>query len=302
MRVTNQSVLNNSIRNLQTNLLAMERSNEDISSGIRLRKMSQDPVGGAEVIRIGSSMRAIEQFRRNIRIGTARVDAEENALSNLTNTLARSLELAIAQSSGTATAETRLITKAEVDSLIEYAVGQANTRVGDVFIFAGTRGGEAPFKSPTPAGEFRALTDALGDPVDPGGTIPIEIADGEFVNPNSTGKEAFLDTNALANLRALSVALGANDVPGITSAIDNLRDSVTSVQSLIGRQGARSNDLLNAEVTLGNLELNLQTFRSKLRDTEIDKAMVELVGRQTLYQAAMSATSRVLGLSLANYL
>jgi flagellar hook-associated protein 3 FlgL len=30
--------------------------------------------------------------------------------------------------------------------------------------------------------------------------------------------------------------------------------------------------------------------------------MVELIGRQTLYQAAMSATSRVLGLSLANYL
>jgi flagellar hook-associated protein 3 FlgL len=30
--------------------------------------------------------------------------------------------------------------------------------------------------------------------------------------------------------------------------------------------------------------------------------MVELVGKQTLYQAAMSATSRILGLSLANYL
>ena len=52
----------------------------------------------------------------------------------------------------------------------------------------------------------------------------------------------------------------------------------------------------------GRLELTLQSFRSELRDTEIDKAMVELVGRQTLYQAAMSATSRVLGLSLANYL
>lgn len=302
MRVTNQSVLSNSIRNLQTNLQAMERSNEDISSGLRLRKMSQDPASGSEVIRIGSSMRAIEQFRRNIRTGTARVDAEEAALGNLTNTLGRSLELAISQASSTANAETRLITKAEVDSLIEYAVGQANTRVGDVFIFAGTRGLEAPFKSPTPAGEFRALTDSLGDPVDPSGTIPIEIADGQFVNPNSTGTEAFLETNALASLRALSEALGANDVAGITGAIDSLRNSVSDVQALVGRQGARANDLLNAETTLGTLELNLQAFRSDLRDTEIDKAMVELVGRQTLYQAAMSATSRVLGLSLANYL
>ncbi len=302
MRVTNQIVLRNSITSLQRNLQAVEGSREDISSGLRLRKMSQDPTGGSEVVRIGSSLRAIEQYRRNIRIGTAKVDAEEGALSSLTNTLGRSMELAISQASSTATPETRLVVKAEVDSLIDFAVSLANTRVGDEYIFAGTRAGEAPFKNPPTAGDFRALTDSLGAPVDPSGTIPIEIGDNRFVTPNHTGKEAFLDTGVLASLRELSEALGANDVTGITNSIDSLRTSVSDVQTLVGRQGARANDLLNAESTLGNLELTLQAFRSDLRDTEIDKAMVELVGRQTLYQAAMSATSRVLGLSLANYL
>ena len=42
--------------------------------------------------------------------------------------------------------------------------------------------------------------------------------------------------------------------------------------------------------------------RSDLRDVEVEKAMLDLVGRQTLYQAAMAATTRVLGLSLADYL
>jgi len=60
--------------------------------------------------------------------------------------------------------------------------------------------------------------------------------------------------------------------------------------------------LETATVNLNLMELNLKAFRSDLRDTEVDKAMVELVGKQTLYQAAMSATSRILGLSLANYL
>jgi flagellar hook-associated protein 3 FlgL len=50
------------------------------------------------------------------------------------------------------------------------------------------------------------------------------------------------------------------------------------------------------------MEFNLKAFRADLRDTEVDKAIAELVGKQTLYQAAMSATSRILGLSLANYL
>jgi flagellar hook-associated protein 3 FlgL len=303
MRVTNQIMLRNSYAALQTNLGGLERARMDIATGLRLRKMSQDPTAADQVVRTGGSLRAIDQFRRNIRIGAAKVETEERVLDNLTNTLARGLELAIAQSSSTATTETRLSVKAEVDALIDFAVGLGNTRFGDDYLFAGTRGNEKPFRNPPgPGGDFRNLLDTAGDPVNPGGSIPVEIGDGRFVTPNHDGTEVFLDTNALAALRQLSEALGADDVPGIQASIDSLRDSASSVQTLVGRQGARANDLQTAEVQLGELELTLQTFRSELRDTEVDKAMVELVGKQTLYQAAMSATSRVLGLSLANYL
>ncbi len=303
MRVTNQTILKNSIGRLQQNLQSVERAREDIASGLRLRKMSQDPTSGSEVVRVGSSMRAIEQFRRNIKLGVVRAETEERALDSLTNTLGRSLELAISQASATATPATRLSVKAEVDALISFAVGLANSRVGDQYVFSGTRGGEAPFTNPpTEGGDFRALQDTGGNLVNPSGSIPLEIGDGRYMVPNHDGTQAFLDTNALGALRQLSEALGANDIPGIQASIDTVRDAASDVQELIGRQGARTNELLMAETSLGDLELTLSAFRSELRDTEVDKAMVELVGRQTMYQAAMSATSRVLGLSLANYL
>lgn len=303
MRVTNQSILANSTNRLQMNLQAMERAREQVSSGVRFTRMSEDPVAASEVVRVGSSMRAIEQFQRNIQRATAKIDTEERALNSLTTTLGRGLELAIAQASSTATTETRLSVKAEVDALIESVVQLGNTRLGDEYLFAGTRGGEAPFQNPpsTP-GDFRALRDPLSNLVDPSGAIQIEIGDGRFITPNSNGTEVFLDTDALGSLYALSEALGNDDVPGVTAAVDALRDSASDVQTLIARQGARANDVMDADTRLGELELTLQTYRSDLRDTEIDKAMVELIGRQTLYQAAMSATSRVLGLSLANYL
>ncbi len=302
MRVTNQTVLRNSISRLQQNLQSVERAREDIASGLRLRKMSQDPTAGSEVVRVGSSMRAIDQFRRNIRMGVGRIDTEENVLNSVTNALGRGMELAISQASVTATVDSRIAVKAEVDALINFTVGLANTRFGDDYVFGGTRGGEPPFRYPDVAGDFRALLDTGGNLVDPSGSIPLEIGDGRFATSNHNGAEVFLDTNALESLRALSAALGANDVPGITASIDALRDSSSDVQTLIGRQGARANEMMVAENNLGELELTLKAFRSELRDTEIDKAMVELVGRQTMYQAAMSATSRVLGLSLANYL
>jgi flagellar hook-associated protein 3 FlgL len=57
-----------------------------------------------------------------------------------------------------------------------------------------------------------------------------------------------------------------------------------------------------AQLAMRDQELNAKAYLSDLRDTPIDEAIAELTGKQTLYQAAMGATARVLGLSLANYL
>lgn len=302
MRVTNQIITRNSQARLQSGLQGIDRLREDISSGIRLRKMSDDPTAAGEVVRVGSSMRAITQFRRNINIGLARASAEEIALDQLTNGLGRAIELGIAQASSTASTDTRQIVKAEVDSLIAYAVGLGNTRFGDEYLFGGTRAGEPPLRvPPTVTDGFSALT-AGGGPVNPSGAIELEIGDDVFVTPVHNATDVFLTTDALESLRALSVALGNNDVPAIQAATDRITAASANVQELLGVQGARYNELESANTNLYGLELTLKAFRADLRDTEVDKAIAELVGKQTLYEAAMSATSRILGLSLANYL
>ncbi len=302
MRVTNSIISRNSQSRLQSNLQGLDRVRDDISSGIRLRKMSDNPTSGGELVRIGSSMRALSQFKRNVDSGVARASAEENVLDQLTNALTRGIELGIGQASGTANAQSRLIVKAEVDQLINFASNLGNTRIGDEYLFGGNRAGEAPFATPAPAiGSFSGLTLA-GNPVNPSGNITLEIGDNTFVTPTHNGTQVFLDTDALEALRALSTALGNNDPTAIQAAADRITTANSNVQSLIGTQGARINELEMATVNLNLMELDLKTFRSDLRDTEVDKAMIELVGKQTLYQAAMSATSRILGLSLANYL
>ena len=302
MRVTNSIITRNSQSRLQANLQGLDRIREDISSGIRLRKMSDDPTSGGELVRVGSSMRALSQFKRNVDSGIARATAEESVLDQLTNALTRGIELGIAQASATANPQSRLIVKAEVDQLINFSANLGNTRIGDEYLFGGNRAGEAPFATPAPVtGSFSRLTLA-GNPVNPSGNISLEIGDNTFVTPTHNGTQVFIDTDALDALRALSTALGNNDPTAIQAAADRITTANSNVQSLIGTQGARINELDTASVSHNLMELNLKAFRSDLRDTEIDKAMVELVGRQTLYQAAMSATSRILGLSLANYL
>ena len=302
MRVTNQMITRNSQARLQTGLHGIDRLREDISSGVSLRKVSDDPTAAGTVVRLNSSLRAITQYRRNIDLGLARASREDVVLDQLSNGLNRAIDLGISAANGTATAQTRLIAKAEVDQVISSAVELANTKMGDEYLFGGSRAGERPLRvPPTPADGFSALTLA-GNPVNPSGAIELEIGEGAFVAPTHNATEVFLSTNALESLRALSTALGNNDVPAIQAAMDAVTAANGQVQGLLGSHGARVDAMESARLTLGSTELSLSGYRADLRDTDVESAIASLVSKQTLHQAAMSATTRILGLSLANYL
>ena len=303
MRITNQLIQTQNISRIQASLQAVDAAREQVSTGKKISVMSDDPAGASEVVRTSSSLRALDQYRRNNKLAQARGTAEENALDQLTNSLDRGIELGTQAASSTSTAQTRLIAKAEVDQLLSFAVGLGNTKYGDDYLFGGTRGSEAPLRVPANSTDsFSALTDSSNNTVNPSGGIPLEIRDGHTVTSNHNATEVFLDTGSLQALRDLSTALGNNDVAGINTALSSLHDADNKVQTVIGTQGSRMNEFLITDAQLDKQQSSLTTYRSDLQDVEVEKAMVELASKTTGYQAAMTATSKVLGLSLANYL
>ena len=303
MRITNQLIQGLSIARLQTNLQALDKAREEVSSGKRISTMSDDPGAASEVVRASSSLRAVAQYRRNVNTAQTRSAAEENVLDQLTNTIGRAIELAVGSASSTASAQTRTISKAEVDQTLAFAVALGNTKIADDYLFGGTRGSEQPLRLPAITTDpFTNLVDGSNNPVNPSGGVPLEIRDGLTVTPNHNATEIFLNTGALQALRDLSTALGNNDVTAINAALGSLQNASNGVQTLIGTQGARANQYIVVSDQLAAQESSVTKYRSDLQDIEVEKAMVELAGRQTGYQAAMTATSRVLGLSLANYL
>ena len=114
--------------------------------------------------------------------------------------------------------------------------------------------------------------------------------------------EVFLTSGALQALSDLSTALGANDLTGIQNSLSALDTSHLNVQVLIGEVGASTSQLEVASSNLDALDTSLRAFKSNLQDADLEKAVTELVARQTAYQSAMLATSRVMGLNLAEYL
>ena len=292
MRITNGIIQRTALANLQTNMRRMLEAQDATSSGKRIHIASDDPIGASQVMQADGSLRALDQYKRNINSATARVNAEETALDTLTTILERAKEIGITQAMASASPATRAAGKAEVDQLIASVVQLGNQQHEGEYLFGGLQSSTAPFQSGTPP--YAA--------VPPTGSRQAEIAQSQFITTNHNGTEVFLDTNVLGALNALSTALGTNDIVGVQNSLTALDGAHDAVQNLIGDIGARSSQLEVTSNNLTALDTQLRTFKSVLEDADTEKAVTELVSRQNTYQAAMLAMSRVMSLNLASYL
>jgi flagellar hook-associated protein 3 FlgL len=292
MRITNNVISRNALTGLQRALQQVDAAHHRSTTGLRVEKASDDPSATTAIMVSGSSLRAIDQYQRNINAATARSNAEENALDTLTHIIERAKELAISQSNSTADAQTRLVAKAEIDQLLQQAVQLGNTQLAGEYLFGGDQSNVPPFQGAAPP--FAATP--------PTGTRRTEISSALYVKSNHNGTEVFLNSGAFASLNELSVALGANDQAGILTSISSIDTTHSSLQVLIGETGAQSSQLEVAGQNLKALDTSLRAFKSNLQDADLETAVTELVSKQTAYQAALLATSKVMGLNLAEYL
>src|SRR5437764_71345 len=145
MRITNSATLRNALAQLQTNRSAIDELQAQISSGLRITKPSDDPQAAHEVMRASSSLTALDQYKRNIDTLSSRNSMEGSAVDQLNNIVARARELMVAQSTGTASAQTRQTAAAEMEQLFRSAVQLGDSRFGNEYLFGGDTATQVPF-------------------------------------------------------------------------------------------------------------------------------------------------------------
>jgi len=124
----------------------LSKTQQQVATGKRIFKPSEDPVGAAKVVDLQVSLKTIEQYQKNIEAARARLGIEESILGGSTDILQRIRELAIAANNGSQTNETRNFISQEVDQLLEEVIDMANITdgAGD-YIFSGSKTNYRPF-------------------------------------------------------------------------------------------------------------------------------------------------------------
>lgn len=292
MRVTFNMIANNVLKNLSSNLTRLEKLQNQLSSGKKIIKPSDDPVSTSRLIELKSTLNANKQYSRNIDFLKTELNVADKALQDISSTLTRVKELAVRGANETLSQENRNAIAEEVDQLIDHLIQIGNTNVSGRYIFGGYKTSEAPLEKSGNAVLYK------GD----GNLRSVEVSNNVLINASPTGKSLFVDSGMFDTLVLLRDALLGGNISQITETIDKIdaiSDRVSSELSGLGARLSRvelTNDLLSEKYT------KYADLLSKQEDIEIEEVVLKLYAQQNVYQASLISASRALQPSLINYL
>jgi flagellar hook-associated protein 3 FlgL len=227
----------------------MHDTQEQIASGLKLRKPSDNPADMASVLDFQASISINTRYQKNISAVQLRLNTEDSALDSATNILYRARELALTGINASYNNSDREALGRELHEMTRALMDLANTRTdsGD-YIFAGSKSDTKPFdfdsKSPGPVITYRG--DQYQSRIQVGSGIYIETshsgfsifenvpsADESLVMPDAAGSEAAVtvdttdDAATDADVAAVAVDGLPTDDTGTSTVTDATDESAT---------------------------------------------------------------------------
>ncbi|ARA94802.1 MAG: flagellar hook-associated protein 3 [Bacteroidetes bacterium] len=282
-------------RSLTTRRREIARLQEQISTGYRVNRPSDDATAYAEARRMDVLIDRYEQYERTIGSARAWVDATQTALDDLADLMTEAYERGVQGQSDALSPADKEILAGRLEALRDQVFDRLNTRHDGEYLFAGTRTTEPAFSRSGTTITYEGNTDPRLRPIGPGVTLDISI-DGESVVDTGAG---FTITEALQDMID---ALRADDAGQVATALDRLvtaRDHVIARSSDAGNLGDRLNV---AEAQLRSADRTAQARRSDAQDADLAEVLVNFQKEQTHLQAALQVTASVLQTSLIDYL
>lgn len=205
MRVTTNLIFSQNLRNIDTNQGNLVDIQQQLASGKKLLRPSDDPVGAAQVIRLTEELDKLTQYQRNNDLTTNALELQETALRSINDVVNRARVLTVQSGNGILASEDRKAIGAEIEQIRNQVLDLMNTRnASGEYIFSG-------YQSSTQA--FELNQSAVGNKVSflgDDGENKIQISDSVKIQSTSSGKSIFQEVFARLNFDVSAQSAGVS--------------------------------------------------------------------------------------------
>ncbi len=298
MRVANKSIYDSILSDLGKTAKEMIDAHEVVSTGKNINKISDDPVGMVTVLTLRSSLANIDQLDRNIVIGDSWLTSAETGLTGVNDILTEVKHFCTQYASANVSATDRLNAVNMVDGYLRQIISLANSQTGDRYIFSGTNTSTAPFV----LNGAETQVDYFGNDT----AYAIQIGQGNNLEVGWDGQDIFGETGTaddiFQTLIDLKNHLQNNDVASIQDTLAEVEIHYDKINGVIAELGGKAVTLDIKSKVLLDLNITYTERLSEIEEADITDAIMKLTSKELAYQATLSSASKVMRMTLLDYL
>ncbi len=307
MRITTAFAYESSVANLQRRQQSLAMSQDQLTSGKRVLRASDDPAAAAAAERaLASGARATSQLRA-VDASRQAMQLSESALGSAGEMLQQARELVISAGNGSYTDSDRKTIADALRGLRSDLLAVANRSDGAGRYLFGGQGADQP-----------PLVDAASGVTYVGTAGEQQAAAGDGARLSVDGRAAWLQAPDTANPGAtisifdsldrtiadLSTAgrTGAQVAQTVSAGLRGIDDGAGNLSAWRARAGESLNRLDRLGDRLSQTQLNAERDKSDATDLDMVRALSEFQAKKTGYDAALQTYSLVQRMTLFDYI
>jgi len=293
VRITQSMLSERFLADYQAALRRIARAEEQLATGRKVVRPSDDPVIALRALRTESLLRDVAQFRRNADYARSFLDAQERSLAEGEDLLKRVRELLVQGANTALSAEARDAVASELRAVREQFAAVANTNLGGRYVFSGEATTE-PAYGPSGLLDTLPAQRPIVAVLSPGVSLPLGVTAVELFRPTPGGEDLFDFLE-----RAEDVIRTGGDVGAVLGDFEAFEDNWIRWHTYVG---SLQNRLELMASRLESQAVSAEKLLSETADTDLAEAVTRLTTAQNVYQAALGVGARTLLPSLADFL
>ncbi|GAA0377834.1 flagellar hook-associated protein FlgL [Paenibacillus motobuensis] len=294
MRVTGSMQNLQLLKNLRNINTSMTQGQQQLATGQRINKPSDNPVGVTYQMRYDTDLARSDVFLSNANTGYEILSTMDSLLQQSSDVLKRVRTLALQASNGTYDAEQRKTVASEIRQLKEQMVTIGNSTYNGKYLFNGQKTDQVPY---TVDGAANEQTDS--------GLFYLNVSPAVKVPVSITGEVIFGQAgtdNTFKALDDLIHALETNNVSGISASVEKIDAAADRLNISWSEIGARMNRFELMQNRITNDQVSLSEQRSNVADVDFPEAIMNLKMKENVLQAALSTGARIMQTSLIDFI
>lgn len=329
MRVTSKMMTNRYLRDANTNLNNLQKLTNQLTSGKEISRPSDNPYKVARSMQLNTSISTNKQYNENIKDTLNWLDSTDEALSQVSSTLERIRTLMVSAGNAAYGTDERNAIANEVNERIGELSQILNTSFDGKYIFGGTKTTSTPVNvvQDNNGNNKLVFVDKNGQELELNSDdkytqnqlnminskLTSEISQGVSIEYNINSMELLVFKDSDGNTQN-TMNLLSDIITNLTSSDDtdaekitgeNLNDLDKVIQNVLKARaevGAKQNRMESAEAKNEEANLNMTDILSKTEDIDFTEKMIQYSTAQTVYQAALQVSAKILPSTLLDYL